>query len=105
MCDRFLKCNEIWGSCGFKSYEMGHVVVGRVVLGILNECIAFFISIEQSKKNFQFLFCIWLNLLPFLEYYVTVTKKISYWNLICIRDVNACLCIKACMKTCRMLTV
>jgi len=45
-------------------------------------CLAFgknvsrlYVRIEQSEKNFLILFCVRLNLLLFLEYYVTVTKK------------------------------
>jgi len=37
LCDRFLKCYEIWGSSRFKS----HFVVGQVVLDILKEGITF----------------------------------------------------------------
>jgi len=40
LCDQFLKCYEIWGSCRFKSLEMWHFVVGQVALKILKDCIA-----------------------------------------------------------------
>jgi hypothetical protein len=95
LCDQFFKCYEIGVPADSSLWRRDTSLLGKWLLTFWKIVSHWYVRIEQSKKNFQIFFCIQLYLLLFLEYYVAVTKKINCCNLICIRDINVCLGMKA----------